>query len=523
LRRPQFELRVTGCAKLHQILFTTIVQLDAANHLGVAAVQRLGKAKDRRERTDALPPLGTERAVLRVAFRWRRLAVITGDKRDDLGLLRFEAAQISILDQVIRMFVMSRVTNVRPDIVEQRGELEPFPLPIGEPMDAPCLVEHRKAQPRDLIGMLGPVAAAFRQLDHAAPPDVGVLAGLRDVLTIALNIFEDEPFAKREVAQRNLAGIDVPQNRVEQHAAGDDEVGAARVEPGKLHALGNASAGQFLPQAMDLFGGDAKIPDFIYRTAPFGGSDRAEAEDRSRRADDTIEPGRANVSQIFRQLLVDMPDHFSLVTSGERIAADETFGQPNHPELEALCGTQRRSCSVRDFDAAPADVHHDRSRAGNIDAVDRGKMDEPGFFGSGNDLRPDSRFALDRREEFAAVFGFADRAGRRREDFFDLMRLGEPPESRKRLEGGLHRFIRQGFPVQAAGSKPYHLLFPIDHLEGEVRSDADDDHVNRVGPAVDRCYPHLFEMKRVAGIIESSYNGRRNDRTALPPGSRILA
>ena len=173
-----------------------------------------------------------------------------------------------------------------------------------------------------------------------------------------------------------------PQDRVQQHAAGDDEVGAARIEPRQLHALGNAAAGHFFPQTMDLLGWNTQVSDLVARAAPLGGGDRAEAEDRSRCADHPIESGRADVAEVLRQLLVDVADELSLVTAGQRIAVDETLGEPNDAELEAFCCTKRCPGPVRDFDAAAADVHDHGRRTCNIDAVDGSEMNQPGFLSS---------------------------------------------------------------------------------------------------------------------------------------------
>jgi hypothetical protein len=138
---PQFELCVSGCAELHEKFLTAIVQLDTADDLRVAPIECFDEAQDRPQCADRLPPFRTQRAVIHVPFSGRRFAVIAGDQRDDLGFLRLEAAQVSILDQVIGMFVVPGIADMTADVVKQCGELEPFPLAIGEPMYAARLVE----------------------------------------------------------------------------------------------------------------------------------------------------------------------------------------------------------------------------------------------------------------------------------------------------------------------------------------------------------------------------------------------
>ena len=304
-------------------------------------------------------------------------------------------------------------------------------------------------------------------------------------------------------------------------APDDDEIGAARVEPRQLHALADAAIDELFAQAVNLLGRDAQVADLVARAPALGGRDGAEAENRSGRADDAVEPGALDVAQIFRQLVVDVPDELALVAPGQRVGVDEPLGEPDDAELEASCDAKRRAGAVGDFDAAAADVDDHRRRAGNIDAVDRRQMDEPGFFGSRNDLGLDAGFALDSGQEFAAVFGLAHGAGRRREDFFDLMGLGEPAEPRKRLQRRGHRLGGQRLAVEAARAEAHHLLFAIDDFEGQIGADAHHDHVNRICTAVDRRYPHLFDWKRVVAVIQTSYNGgdRFGRRRTLAPAS----
>ena len=144
----------------------------------------------------------------------------------------------------------------------------------------------------------------------------------------------------------------------------------------------------------------------------------------------------------------------------------------------------------RDLHAAAADVDHHCARAADVDAVHGGLVDETRFFGAGDDHRPDAGFALDAREELAAVAGFAGGAGRHRENLVDAVRIGEPPEGRQRLQRRRHRLSRERAAVEAARAEPDHELLAVDDLEGEIRADAHDDHVNRVGADIDRGDAH---------------------------------
>jgi hypothetical protein len=79
--------------------------------------------------------------------------MVSRDQRGDLDLLRVETPQISILDQVVGMAVVALVTDVDADVMQQRGELEPLPLAISQPVDTTRLVENAERKPRDLLRM----------------------------------------------------------------------------------------------------------------------------------------------------------------------------------------------------------------------------------------------------------------------------------------------------------------------------------------------------------------------------------
>ena len=70
--------------------------------------------------------------------------------------------------------------------------------------------------------------------------------------------------------------------------------------------------------------------------------DRAEAQDRARRADDAIEAGARDLVEVLADLGVDVPHELALVARLERIALDEPLGQADDAELEAAAELDRR-------------------------------------------------------------------------------------------------------------------------------------------------------------------------------------
>jgi hypothetical protein len=161
------------------------VELEAGDGLRVTPIEALRQPQNRRQRAHGAPgATGQLREAIVLALR-RRLTMIARDEGDRLDLVGFEAAEVAVLHEVIRVFVMALVADVDADVVEDRGVLEPFPLAVGQAVNRAGLVEQAGREPRDVLRVVRPVVAAFGQLEHAAPADVGVAIGLRDLLAVA--------------------------------------------------------------------------------------------------------------------------------------------------------------------------------------------------------------------------------------------------------------------------------------------------------------------------------------------------
>ena len=159
VRRPQLELRIAGRAQAGEIVVAARIEIDAGERLGVAAVEALGEAYRGGERFDGAADGTGQIAVAFVRFLGRALAMVAGNEGDGLDLLRIEAAQIAVLDQVVGMPVMALVADVHADIVQQRAVFEPVTLVVAETMHATRLIEHGQRQARHVLRMLRPVTA----------------------------------------------------------------------------------------------------------------------------------------------------------------------------------------------------------------------------------------------------------------------------------------------------------------------------------------------------------------------------
>ena len=212
----------------------------------MAAIEAFREPENRRERPDGPPALAAELGILVVRALRRRLPVVPGHERDDLDLFRIETAQISILDQIVRMLVMPLVADVDADVVEQGGIFEPFPLAIGQAVDDARLVEQSDGEPCHLLRVLRPVVAPLGELEHAPSPHVGIPVGLSDLLPVTPDVVEDEALAQRQIAERDVRGAEPAQKRVQQNAARDGQIGAPRFEAGYSQPFLNVTGNEQL-------------------------------------------------------------------------------------------------------------------------------------------------------------------------------------------------------------------------------------------------------------------------------------
>src|SRR4030095_16398109 len=244
--------------------------------------------------------------------------------------------------------------------------------------------------------------------EGAAAADVGNLVDLRDCAAVAPDVIEHQPLAQCEVAQREVLGAQTTQNRVQQHGAADDEIGASWIEPGYREPLLGVEADDLFAQAVDLFGRDPQVAQRgRWPPARGCGGHRAEAQYRSRGADHAIEADGRDLIAVLADLRQDVFRETVLVAARQRVALHETLGEADDADLEAARRLDRRGRAERDLDAAAADVDGHRPCAADVDAIHRGLMDQPRFFSAADDARADAGLALDAGQELAAVAGRA--------------------------------------------------------------------------------------------------------------------
>src|SRR5262245_49427382 len=245
------------------------------------------------------------------------------------------------------------------------------------------LIEQREREPYDLIGVFGVIAATLREFQRAPATYVRDAVDLHDLAAIAPDVVEHQPFAQRQVAEGQFFGTETAKNRVEQHRSGHDQVRAPRVEARNRKSTLEVEFGDLFSDPADLLCGDMKVPQFRWRSPTGGGCrNRANAQNRARSADHTVETRREDLFAIAIDLGVHVLDDLSLVAVRERVAANEPLREANRANLEAASQLDGARRSERNLDAATTDVDDDGAPAGYVNAVYRGLMNETRFFGS---------------------------------------------------------------------------------------------------------------------------------------------
>src|SRR5262245_9191765 len=233
-RRPKLQLRIARRPQLEQDVVAAIVQLDTDDTLRMAAVEVFGQAQHGGERPDDATALAFEIAEALVPAVRRRAAVVARNQGDHLDLFGFEAAQIAVANQIVRVLVVALVADMHADVMKKGCIAQPLALAVSEPVRAARAIEQGIGEPRDLVRVFRPVVAALGELDDAALADVRVPIGLRDFLAMARDVVEDETLAQRQVAEGELGGAETADDRVEQDRSSDGKIAPARIEAGNL-------------------------------------------------------------------------------------------------------------------------------------------------------------------------------------------------------------------------------------------------------------------------------------------------
>ena len=142
MRRPELEFRVAARAESDEIRVAARDHVERNDDLAVAPVEPFGQPQHRCQRPHRAAQPALQHAVALVGLLRRRLPVVAREQRDDLDLLRIEATQLPVFDQIVRVPVVAFVTDMDPRVVEQRAVFQPLAFAIPELVHRPRLVEN---------------------------------------------------------------------------------------------------------------------------------------------------------------------------------------------------------------------------------------------------------------------------------------------------------------------------------------------------------------------------------------------
>ena len=95
---PELELGVAGCAELDEVFVPSIVNLDARDRLRVAPIEGFGDAEECGEGPHRAAEAARECREHVVRLLRQPAPVIPRQERDDSHFLRFEPAEVAVLD-----------------------------------------------------------------------------------------------------------------------------------------------------------------------------------------------------------------------------------------------------------------------------------------------------------------------------------------------------------------------------------------------------------------------------------------
>src|SRR5262245_38888099 len=124
---------------------------QASHHLRMAPVEGLGEPHNAAKQTNRPPPGFRQRFVAFVGGLRCRLAMVPRHETDNRDLIRFEAAQAAVFDEVVRVLVVPLVADVRTDVVDERTVFEPLALLLAEAMARLQSIEDGERQAGDLL------------------------------------------------------------------------------------------------------------------------------------------------------------------------------------------------------------------------------------------------------------------------------------------------------------------------------------------------------------------------------------
>ena len=226
---------------------------------------------------------------------------------------------------------------------------------------------------------------------------------------------EQHTFTERVVGHDHLADVEVLHRLFEDQRAGEQDVGAARVDAGQPPPIVDGGrVDQLLHHSPDLTAGEGEVVEgprlvtLVARRLHHGG----DGLDRAATTDCDVEPARAHLATHPSQHGAHVASTSIDGTRVKQVGAKEAAGQTDGPELQTERGERFASLTHQYLGAPTADVDEHEPLVEDGYGLEHAEMDQPCFLDTADDVDVDARFAARSFDEHVGVLGLANRTGR---------------------------------------------------------------------------------------------------------------
>ena len=333
------------------------------------------------------------------------------------------------------------------------------------------------------------LAAPRERRDRGAPQRARVVGPVVGI--VVPDRVEDDPFAQRPFADRDLVEVEHVHGDREKRGSRDDELGAFLFEPRHPPAVGHLRPHDALVHGQEVGAGDGELVARAGLVARLElGDHRCEIAEGATTADghlggegrDLLGDGRQHLVQVLLEGLA--------LALRRRIGVDESLGEPADSEVEA--GDPQKSVCIahHELDAAAAEVDAQRRRRIDHDARADRAEDEARLLLTVDHLDVDAGGLFDAVDELASVRRTADRAGGLRDHLGDARRVGESLEVPGRIDHAVGGRVGDAPLAGHLVAEAEHVLLAGDRRERAVGVHVGDEQVEGVRTEVEGSDSH---------------------------------
>ena len=408
--------------------------------------------------------------------------------RHDRDLALVEAEQVGVGDEISGVHVVIGVRDEGAHVVGEGGVVEQLALLRAEVVvagGARALEELERETGHvagmGLVGAAGAHEAQDAALAHRELVDQGGVGAARQVV-------HEQPVAQAALGEgRHGRQLEVAEQRLEHHGAGDHDVGAVGVEARHAAALLERQAAQQLDHLVHVAQARRLVAPGFAIVQHAGGDGRHVAHrPRGAVGDVDVETthGRHGMhrSQTHGTLQ-------ALVVVGRDPTRDVgqagIAGQAHGAQRQAVEEQVAPAVADDHLGAAAPDVEAEGSALAELDAAPDAEVDEARLLAARHDVHVESGFAAQARHEGALVAGLACGRGGHGDDLARTVAAGERRKGAADGHAALDRRRPQQMVAELLLAQAHGLALQADHPVVLPRRDLHDHETHRVGADVD--------------------------------------